>query len=54
MNKGTFIVKIDNSDNSLWKGRVTWADENVTEPFRSPLELIKQIDEALNAESKAE
>ncbi len=48
-NKGTFIVKFDDNSDSSWQGRVTWADEEVTESFRSPLELIKHIDEALNA-----
>ena len=52
--KGTFIVKVENSHDSSWKGKVTWADEEVTETFRSPLELIKHIDEALNATSESE
>ncbi len=50
--KGTFIIKVDNTEDNSWKGKVTWADEEVTETFRSPLELIKHIDEALNADSE--
>ena len=49
--KGTFIVKVDNYQSGTWQGRVVWADENVTEHFRSTLELMKLIDEALNAEA---
>jgi hypothetical protein len=50
--KGTFIIKVDSTEDNSWKGKVTWADEEVTETFRSPLELIKHIDEALNADSE--
>ena len=49
--KGTFIVKVDNYQNGTWQGRVIWADENVAEHFRSTLELMKLIDEAVNAQA---
>ena len=52
--KGTFIVKVNKTEDKSWKGKVTWADEEVTETFRSPLELIKHIDEALSADSETE
>ncbi len=48
--KGTFIVKVDNYQSGTWQGRVIWADENVTEHFRSTLELMKLIDEAVSTE----
>ena len=47
--KGTFIVKLDDCKHGTWQGKVVWAEENVTEYFRSALELIKLIDEAVNA-----
>ena len=47
--KGTFIVKLDDCQHGTWQGKVVWAEENVTEHFRSALELIKLIDEAVNA-----
>ncbi|MCR5403750.1 MAG: hypothetical protein K6E91_08050 [Butyrivibrio sp.] len=47
--KGTFIVKLDDCQHGTWQGKVVWAEENVTEYFRSALELIKLIDEAVNA-----
>ncbi len=45
--KGTFIVKVDYCDNGTWQGEVTWAEENKRERFRSMLELIKLMDEAM-------
>ena len=36
--KGTFIVKINHTDNASWQGQVTWADKNITKNFRSTLE----------------
>ena len=48
--KGTFIVKVDNYQSGTWQGRVIWAEENVTEHFRSALELMKLIDEAVSTE----
>ena len=45
--KGTFIVKVDYCQNSTWQGKVVWAEENRTERFRSMLELIKLMDEAM-------
>ena len=45
--KGTFIVKVDYCQNGTWQGEVVWADENKKERFRSMLELVKLMDEAL-------
>ena len=46
-NKGTFIIKVDHCQNETWQGRVVWADENKTEHFRSALELMQLIDDAI-------
>lgn len=48
--KGTFIVKINHTDNASWQGQVTWADKNITKNFRSTLELIKLMDGAITSE----
>ena len=48
--KGTFIVKINHTDNASWRGQVTWADKNITKNFRSTLELIKLMDGAITSE----
>ena len=45
--KGTFIVQIEYCQKGTWQGKVVWAEENRTERFRSMLELVKLMDEAL-------
>ena len=45
--KGTFVVKIEHCCNETWQGEVVWAEENRKEKFRSALELIKLMDEAM-------
>ncbi len=52
-NKNTFIVKLDNCQRETWQGEIVWADENRTERFRSALELIKLMDEAMNKSAAA-
>ncbi len=46
-NKGTFIVKVEYNQNQTWQGQVIWAEENKIVRFRSALELLKLIDEAV-------
>ncbi|MBP3825201.1 MAG: hypothetical protein ILA11_05645 [Butyrivibrio sp.] len=48
-NKGTFIIKVEDCQRGTWQGKVVWADEETTEYFRSALELLQLVDEALNA-----
>ena len=43
----TFVVKIEHCCNETWQGEVVWAEENKKEKFRSALELIKLMDEAM-------
>lgn len=45
---GTFIVNVLRQDNASWQGELTWADTNQKKNFRSTLELIKMMDEALS------
>lgn len=45
--RGTFVIQILNQQNATWQGTVTWTEEKITQPFRSLLELIKLIDNAL-------
>ena len=47
--KGTFVVKVEYCQNETWQGKVVWAEENRTERFRSMLELVKLMDEAMAA-----
>lgn len=43
----TFIVKIKDGQNHTWQGSILWVDEQKEESFRSALELMKLIDEAM-------
>ena len=45
--KGTFVVKIEFCQHGTWQGQVIWAEENRTERFRSALELLRLMDEAI-------
>ena len=45
--KGTFIVRIEHHDRQSWQGEVIWADEEKREKFRSALELLKLMDDAI-------
>lgn len=46
--KATFVVKIIGSENGTWQGRITYAEENKVQYFRSMLEMIQLIDETVN------
>ena len=46
-NKSTFIVKIEHCTHGTWQGKVTWAEEERTQRFRSALELVKLMNEAI-------
>ena len=50
--KSTFIVKVDNRQNGTWQGQIVWADENRTEHFRSMLEMLKLMEDAMTGEMK--
>lgn len=45
--KGTFIIKVEHCQNDTWQGRITWAEENKKVAFRSALEMVKLMNEAL-------
>ena len=46
--KGTFIVEVCCRENASWQGKVTWADKGRSQHFRSALELLKMMDQALD------
>ena len=46
--RGTFVVKIEHCDRQTWQGEVLWADERKSEKFRSALELLGLINEAVS------
>ena len=45
---GTFIVKVDRCQGKTWQGKITWADGDEQVNFRSALELVKLMNEAIN------
>lgn len=46
----TFIVKVSHCQSGTWQGRITWADEDRTQYFRSALEMLRIMDKAVNAD----
>ena len=50
--KGTFVVKIEFCQHGTWQGKVIWAEENRTERFRSTLELMGLMNEAMASEEQ--
>jgi hypothetical protein len=47
--EGTFIVQVKYRQNTTWQGQVIWAEENREEYFRSALELLLLMDNALES-----
>lgn len=45
---GTFIIRVEQRQNSSWQGRITWMDKDETIYFRSVWEMIKLIASALD------
>ena len=45
----TFIVKVNNCQNNSWQGELVWADEKKSVKFRSALEMIRLMDEAIKS-----
>lgn len=43
----TFILKILDMQNSTWQGSILWVEKKNEQYFRSELEMLKLIDEAL-------
>ncbi len=50
--RGSFLVKVEHTQNGTWQGKVTWINENKEEYFRSALELLKLIDSAITNEDQ--
>jgi len=45
--KGTFEISVKFMQNSTWQGQIHWVDKNLKQNFRSALEMLKLMDEAL-------
>jgi len=46
--KCTFEITVRFRQNATWQGQILWADKNVKQNFRSVLEMLKLMDEALS------
>lgn len=47
--KGTFLVNVQYCQNSTWQGYVVWAEKNKKKYFKSALEMMRLIDDALES-----
>jgi len=46
--KCTFEITVRFRQNATWQGSILWAEKNMRQNFRSVLEMLKLMDEALN------
>jgi hypothetical protein len=47
--KATFTIKIKFQQNATWQGTITWAEGEKVQNFRSELEMLKLMMEAVAA-----
>lgn len=52
--RDTFVIKILNRQNSTWQGNITWVEGEKSQNFRSALEMLKLMDEALEVSTDVE
>jgi hypothetical protein len=45
--KGTFEISVKFMQNSTWQGQIHWVEKDQRQNFRSALEMLKLMDEAL-------
>jgi hypothetical protein len=48
--KATFTIQIQFQQNSTWQGTIAWAEGKKTQKFRSELEMLKLMMEAVSAD----
>ena len=44
----TFEISVRFRQNATWQGQITWLEKNLKQNFRSVLEMLKLVDEALS------
>ncbi|MCL2365961.1 MAG: hypothetical protein FWC75_02815 [Oscillospiraceae bacterium] len=47
VSKCTFEISVRFQQNSTWQGQILWAEKNMKQNFRSVLEMLRLMDEAL-------
>jgi len=45
--RGTFEISVKFMQNSTWQGQIHWVEKDQKQNFRSALEMLKLMDEAL-------
>ncbi|MDD4808219.1 MAG: hypothetical protein PHU30_06975 [Oscillospiraceae bacterium] len=45
--KSTFLVEVQFQQNSTWQGSIHWLEEKKSQHFRSSLEMMKLMEDAL-------
>lgn len=45
--KASFLLQVQFQRNSTWQGTIQWLEENKTQNFRSTLEMLKLMEEAI-------
>ena len=50
--KGTFEITVKFMQNSTWQGQIHWIEKDYKQNFRSALEMLKLMDEALADDSE--
>ena len=50
---GTFEISIKFTQNSTWQGQIHWVEKGLKQNFRSALEMLKLMDEALEESNKS-
>ena len=51
-NKATFVIQVQFNQNATWQGTLRWVDKQKQQNFRSMLELVRLLDEALQSETE--
>ncbi len=52
--KATFTIQIQFQQNATWQGTITWAEGGKTQKFRSELEMLKLMMEAVASDEPDE
>lgn len=50
--KGTFIIRVLYRQNATWQGSIQWVEGKKTQNFRSDLEMLKLIDDAVRTQDE--
>lgn len=50
--KATFVIQVQFRQNATWQGTITWTEEKKMQRFRSTLEMIKLMDDAMGKDEK--